>query len=167
MLHRHLDKYLVLDALAVNNRLIELHCLVQVGDKFDTALVMESLLMLYLAVITAIRGFVTNAVSTCGRIFNVICRRPCFSKSPYPAGIQPAVFNPEQSPTTFSDTWFSPRHSAVYIIPSIRQISTSKATERAFHKYRCTYNTTVIRSPPDTSSSYLPNLVSPACRIVI
>ena len=54
MLHRHLDKYLVLDALAVNNRLIELLIApVQVGDKFlDTALVMESLLMLYLAVIT-------------------------------------------------------------------------------------------------------------------
>ena len=54
MLHRHLDKYLVLDALAVDNRFIELLIApVQVGDKFlDTALVMESLLMLYLAVIT-------------------------------------------------------------------------------------------------------------------
>ena len=74
MLHRHLDKYLVLDALAVNNRLIELLIApVQVGDKFlDTALVMESLLMLYLAVITQRdpEVFVRNAVSR-RRTFNV------------------------------------------------------------------------------------------------
>ena len=53
MLHRHLDKYLVLDALAVNNRLIELLIApVQVGDKFlDTALIVEGLLMLHFSVI--------------------------------------------------------------------------------------------------------------------
>ena len=53
MLHRHLDKYLVLDALAVDNRFIELLIAsVQVGDKFlDTALIVEGLLMLHFSVI--------------------------------------------------------------------------------------------------------------------
>ena len=53
MLHRHLDKYLVLDALAVDNRFIELLIApVQVGDKFlDTALIVKGLLMLHFSVI--------------------------------------------------------------------------------------------------------------------